>query len=501
MAFAVSSLYQQWKDNDGQPLENGRIYVGVANENPVTSPQAVYYDSAMTQPAAQPLETVNGFIYRAGTPTNVFVADNYSESVYNQQGELVQTFASASDAGGGETIEGSITYNISGDQSFTIHTDAGDTFVVDGEGNITITVEEGNTFLITGEGDTVFQTDVIMDGNTTTFINGATIILPDGSVHPENLDSDILGALVQELCVELAAPETAVSTDLYETADIRPCEFLAAMIGVDTASSSGNVTVDIQKASDDSSIFDTLPTCGVGDINSDIDGTPAVIDATAATNASLQRYNIIVTADGTDTEGLKVYLTVRWGTPMTIPPDPNNTAIPTGTILPWGSASIPTGYLQCNFQEVSRSTYSALFGVIGTTFGAGNGTTTFNVPNASGRTLIGTGSGSGLTARVIGSQGGAETVTLTAAQSGVPAHTHPAGGDGTLPMYHPGVTESPGTTVIGAWSIKDETPEPTFDGNFDVLDTLTIDENTPAAASEAHANMQPWLAATLIIKT
>ena len=53
----------------------------------------------------------------------------------------------------------------------------------------------------------------------------------------------------------------------------------------------------------------------------------------------------------------------------------------TGLIIPWTDSSIPSGYLECNGAAVSRSTYSDLFSVIGTTYGAGNGSTTFTLPD------------------------------------------------------------------------------------------------------------------------
>lgn len=61
--------------------------------------------------------------------------------------------------------------------------------------------------------------------------------------------------------------------------------------------------------------------------------------------------------------------------------------VPTGTILSFGGTSVPTGYLRCNGAAVSRTTYSALFSVIGTTWGAGNGSTTFNLPKLNKRFL------------------------------------------------------------------------------------------------------------------
>lgn len=56
--------------------------------------------------------------------------------------------------------------------------------------------------------------------------------------------------------------------------------------------------------------------------------------------------------------------------------------IPTGTILPFAGGTIPSGFLACNGAAVSRTTYASLYSAIGTTFGAGDGSTTFNLPNA-----------------------------------------------------------------------------------------------------------------------
>jgi microcystin-dependent protein len=55
--------------------------------------------------------------------------------------------------------------------------------------------------------------------------------------------------------------------------------------------------------------------------------------------------------------------------------------MPTGTILAYGSITVPDGYLRCNDAAVSRTTYAALFAIIGTTYGVGDGSTTFNVPD------------------------------------------------------------------------------------------------------------------------
>ncbi len=89
----------------------------------------------------------------------------------------------------------------------------------------------------------------------------------------------------------------------------------------------------------------------------------------------------------------------------------------TGTILPWSAASLPSGFLECAGAAVSRSTYSALFGVIGTTYGAGDGSTTFNVPNLADNIPMGK-SGT----KALASTGGANTVTPTGNVAGSTAN-------------------------------------------------------------------------------
>ena len=79
--------------------------------------------------------------------------------------------------------------------------------------------------------------------------------------------------------------------------------------------------------------------------------------------------------------------------------------IPTATIVPWSTSSVPTGFLECDGAAVSRTTYSALFSAVGTTYGAGDGSSTFNVPNLTDKIAMGK-SGT----KALASTGGAETV-------------------------------------------------------------------------------------------
>jgi microcystin-dependent protein len=104
--------------------------------------------------------------------------------------------------------------------------------------------------------------------------------------------------------------------------------------------------------------------------------------------------------------------------------------LPTGVILPYGVTAAPTGYKVCDGSAHARTgtSTSALFTVISTKYGVGNGSSTFNVPNLAGKFMAGLGSGlTSVTAGMIvgatiGNTGGVQAVTLTEAQ--MPSHSH-----------------------------------------------------------------------------
>lgn len=92
-----------------------------------------------------------------------------------------------------------------------------------------------------------------------------------------------------------------------------------------------------------------------------------------------------------------------------------------GEIRMFGFSRVPSGWLPCNGQLLPISQNEALFSLIGTTYG-GDGQTTFAVPDLRGRVPLHVGRGPGLSPRTLGEAGGAENVTLTAAQIGAHAH-------------------------------------------------------------------------------
>ena len=145
----------------------------------------------------------------------------------------------------------------------------------------------------------------------------------------------------------------------------------------------------------------------------------------------------------------------------------------------------PRGWAFCNGQLLSVSQNTALFSLLGTTYG-GDGRSTMALPNLQGRAAMHPGRGPGLTSRRLGQRTGVEMLTLTEAQ--VPSHTH------TLDVSDTeGTTTDPTNNVFAA--MPDSTPvySATSDG------VLHQDTLGSVGGSQPHNNMEPYLALNLII--
>lgn len=159
--------------------------------------------------------------------------------------------------------------------------------------------------------------------------------------------------------------------------------------------------------------------------------------------------------------------------------------VPTGVTLEFAGSVAPTGYLLCDGSAVSRTTYAALFAVIGTTYGVGDGSTTFNVPDERGRTTVGLDNMGGVAANrmvtnpasVLGQTGGAEVHTLTDPE--MPIHTHDYG-----------YGETSFTGGGGAALTRDRD-----------LGSSNAGPTSTAGGDQPHNNTQPYIAKNKIIKT
>lgn len=158
--------------------------------------------------------------------------------------------------------------------------------------------------------------------------------------------------------------------------------------------------------------------------------------------------------------------------------------MPAGAIMPYAGTTAPAGFLFCQGQAVSRTTYARLFDAIGTTYGVGDGSTTFNVPDLGGRVAAGreasatrlTSGGSGIDGDTLGATGGTETVALVATD--LPELLLPAG-----------------TGVPGS-----QTSRGVF-GDGTNVGTIPISGTNPGSTGIAHQNTQPTIVLNYMIST
>lgn len=160
-----------------------------------------------------------------------------------------------------------------------------------------------------------------------------------------------------------------------------------------------------------------------------------------------------------------------------------------GQICLFGFPFAPRGWALCNGQVLSIAQNTALFSLIGTTYG-GNGQTTFALPNLQGRVAIHQGAGPGLTPRSMGEMGGSESQTLNSSQ--IPPHTHPL-----LASANAADTNVPANNALAASAGSLEDGTPTIANTY-----VAATPNTPLNMASIGANngggqplsiMEPYL--------
>ncbi len=151
------------------------------------------------------------------------------------------------------------------------------------------------------------------------------------------------------------------------------------------------------------------------------------------------------------------------------------------------------GWLLCDGQAVSRTTYSLLFNVIGTTFGVGDGSITFNLPNANGRVSVTAGTASGLTPRFVGDVFGEERTTLTEAEMAPHNHTtnhnHPSFTTSVTDLYANGKISVGGPGLFNNKDVYDSRSSTTRSITVDVPNYTGNSGN--AGGGQSHNNLQP----------
>jgi Microcystin-dependent protein len=165
-----------------------------------------------------------------------------------------------------------------------------------------------------------------------------------------------------------------------------------------------------------------------------------------------------------------------------------------GTIKIWAGSSAETGWLLCYGQAISRTTYADLFAVISTTYGVGDGSTTFNIPDLRGYVIIGkdnmggsaasritSSSTNGGNSTTLGGVGGDQTHTLSTSE--MPAHAH------DMRVSANGGSGATATNYVGSNS--------DWNASYTTTNTVIV-QNTGGGG--AHSNTQPWMALNIEIK-
>jgi hypothetical protein len=100
-ALSVEPPFPAFADASGQPLDDGYIWIGTVNLNPITNPIVAYWDSALTITAVQPIRTSGGYPVYQGTPARFYTASDYSIQVQNKNGTVVYTSLNGNAFGAG----------------------------------------------------------------------------------------------------------------------------------------------------------------------------------------------------------------------------------------------------------------------------------------------------------------------------------------------------------------------------------------------------------------
>lgn len=434
-----TNVPQQFFDNNGNPLAGGQIFTYTAGSSTKTT---TYSDSAGTVPNANPIVLdANGRLtaevwLTAGVSYKIVLT---SSTDTDPPASALQTWDNVSGindstvtldqwvAGPAPTYVSATSFTLVGDQ--------------------TSTFQVGRRLKTTNTSGTIYSTIVSSAYTTLTTVT----VVNDSGTLDSGLSAVYYGIISATSPADPPLPGLVPLTSVSGTNTITASALIAA-----APLRSGQIYAFVPANSNTGAT--TLNVNSLGAKNVFLNGA-ALVGYELRKNCPVQVYydgtqfNIIAGAHGGD-------------------------GIPIGTETNRYFATAPAGHILCDGSAVSRTTYADLFAVLSTTYGTGDGSTTFNLPNAARRVSVGSGgSGTSTLANTVGSTGGEETHTLVTGE--MPSHTH----------VQTFANANGGTIDIAAGS------------NANLGSTVSSAMSTASAGSGgAHNNMQPSIVVYKCIK-
>lgn len=286
------------------------------------------------------------------------------------------------------------------------------------------------------------------------------------------------------------------------------------------ASSLTNVATSLTVATGEGSRFPSASTATGAYFYATLIDTSNNLEIVKVTNRSSDTFTIVRAQDGTSARAFSSSDRIELRPVAALFTERTT---PAGAIIAYAGTAAPTGWLLCDGSAVSRTTYAALFAVLSTTYGAGDGSSTFNLPDLRGRVIAGqddmggssanrlTGLSGGVDGDTLGATGGDEKHTL--ASSEIPAHNHTASATTTVSITDPGHTHSydRANEAVGSGSSSDSSApwQVTLGGNttgsattgISATASTSVTVNNSTGGGGAHNNVQPTIILNYMIKT
>lgn len=425
------------------------------------------------------------------------VEDRYTSGEYTTgliKGLAGLEISGGGDISGGMDISGAVNINLDSGAATTIYGTAIDLSAasIDVSGAISVNMDATHPVHLHGSAIDISAATVDVSG---------TVSINTDRTHVTNVYGSTVNVIATTL-VDISAATVDISAATFVI------EATAFDISAATVDISGTLNVNTDRTHVSNIYGSTVNV--IGSTLVDISATTIDISGTVDISGSVTNTGDITTSgrvyQQAGNTGLSTYILV-----------------PVGSIFPYVAGTAPTGYVLCIGSAINRTTYADLFAVIGTTFGVGDGSTTFNVPDLRGRMIVAQNAGSFTS---IGGTGGAETITLTTNE--LPAHTHTGTTDSDGAHTH-GVTDpghvhtvSGAATLYASNAIGNNTPG-TLDATPGELDNvnnsiITVDSATTGisivsggahthtfttgstGSGNAYNNMNPYFVLTYIIK-